>query len=82
MTATRLLRPTIRVRLRLLDDDREVAGRVHIRAEDGRQLTLDDHTRLVSARWFEDRGTAVKVGGWSYAYVDGVADVLVPPGRI
>lgn len=80
--ATLLPHPTVPVRLRLVEAGREVAGRVHVRAADGRELAAVDRSRIVSDRWFEDRGTEVRLGSWSYAYIDGSMDLLAPDGPL
>jgi hypothetical protein len=80
--ATRLSLPTIPVTIRITEAGRSVAGRIHLRAADGRELAPTDRGRLVSDRFFEDRGSDVLVGGWRYAYVADDFQVLAPPGDL
>ncbi len=81
-TVTRLALPSIPVRMRIIESGRTVAGRIHVRAADGRELAPTDRGRFVSNRWFEDRGADVVVGGWRYAYVTEEFEVLAPNGDL
>jgi hypothetical protein len=73
----------IPLRLDLVDHlGQPVAGRVAIRASDGRRLPPDGHADRVNPALYEDHGADLLLGDEVYAYVEPRVGVHVPAGEI
>lgn len=59
-----------------------VPVRVHFEAADGRYLPPHGHRKEVNDGWFEDYGADLKLGGTSYAYVEGSFSIDLPVGDV
>lgn len=68
-----------RVRVELVDaTGRPTAARVRFHARDGRYLPPLGHRDDVNVGLFEDAGADVRLGGATYAYVDGSFEIDLP----
>lgn len=81
---TPLPRADVTIRVSVVDASTGsgVPARVHFEAADGRYLPPHGHRKEVNDRWFEDYGADLKLGGTSYAYVDGSFSIDLPVGDV
>ncbi|MDQ6793308.1 MAG: CehA/McbA family metallohydrolase [Chloroflexota bacterium] len=61
---------------------RPTPARVNLRSPDGRYLPPYGHRHEVNDHWFEDYGADLRLGGTSFAYVDGRFDIELPVGDV
>ena len=86
------LRPEVRVleppatwvRCRIVDAEtgKPCAARVSFRGPSGRYIAPYGHPEDINTGWMQNTGPDVKIGGASYAYVDGDCQVELPPGEV
>jgi hypothetical protein len=58
------------------------AARVSFRSDTGRYIAPYGHPEDIAAGWMQNTGPDVRIGGASYAYVDGGFQIELPPGDI
>ena len=61
---------------------RPVPARLAFRSREGRYIPPYGHRTEINAGWFQDYGADVRVGGDSFAYVDGEFQVELPTGEV
>ncbi len=59
-----------------------IASRISFRDALGRYLAPYGHAQEVSTGWLQNLGPDVKIGGASYAFVDGSFQIELPPGEV
>ena len=71
------------VRGRILDEaGRPIAARLSFRSSEGRYIPPYGHRAEINTGWFQDYGADLKVGGSSFAYLDGTFEAELPVGEV
>jgi len=81
----RVLEPeaaTVHCRIVDRDTGKPCAARVAFRSAAGRTIAPYGHPEEINTGWMQNTGPDVKIGGASYAYVDGACQVELPPGEV
>ena len=72
------------VHCRIVDKEtgKPCAARISFRGPSGRYIAPYGHPEDINTGWMQNTGPDVKIGGASYAYVDGNCQVELPPGQV
>ncbi|RPI24835.1 MAG: hypothetical protein EHM61_16025 [Acidobacteria bacterium] len=68
---------------RILDEaGRPTPARLSFRSSEGRYIPPCGHRAEINLGWFQDYGADLKVGGSSFAYLDGTFEAELPVGEV
>lgn len=68
---------------RILDEaGRPTPARLSFRSSEGRYIPPYGHRAEINTGWFQDYGADLKVGGSSFAYLDGTFEAELPVGEV
>ncbi len=71
------------VRGRILNEvGRPTPARLSFRSSEGRYIPPYGHRAEINTGWFQDYGADLKVGGSSFAYLDGTFEAELPVGEV
>ena len=75
--------PVVRVNIKVIDkNNKPVAVKLHIHGVHGEYLPPMDRHRYPNPFWFEDYSADFTTNGHFASYIDGSAEVMLPPGVV